>query len=191
MKRFKTNSFVDEFEVKVLEDPLKSIYDCFENSSEFNYLLGGNKILDSVYLPLYGKGGKVYDNSGLNQWNAKGRDRDPDEVYIPIPIKFYDYKPNFFPNKDVIFSLKLPNQKIINAKICQQNSKALMSNPNRDLGKWLLRDVFKINEGTLVTNDLLNLYGIDSVRIDKIDNTNFEINFAKLGSFENFMSSFE
>ena len=190
MKRFKTDSFIDEFEVKVLENPLKSIYDCFENSSGFNYLLG-NKILDSIYLPLYGKDGKINDSSGLNQWNAKGRNRHPDEIYIPIPKKFYKYKPNFFPNKDVIFSLKLPNKKIINAKICQQNCKALMSNPNKDLGKWLLRDVLKVAEGTLITNDLLSLYGIDSVRIDKINDISFEINFAKIGSFEKFMLSFE
>ena len=26
-------------------------------------------------------------------------------------------------------------------KVCQENDKALMSNPNRDLGKWILRTV--------------------------------------------------
>jgi len=189
MKRFETNSFVDEFEVDIIQDPLTSLKNCFDSET----LVFGldSKVIDSVYLPLYGRGGKVYSNSGLNQWNANGRDRHPDEVYIPIPKKFYQYKPNFFPSKDVIFSLKLPNQEVLEAKICQSDNKALMSNPNKSLGKWLLRDVFKLSEGTLVTNNLLEIYGIDSVRVDKISDNEYEINFSKLGSFERFMNTFE
>ncbi len=184
MKRFNSTSYVDEFEVKVLLDPLDELYSLVNS----NKILINTKYSDTVYLPLYGSKGKVYKSSGLNQWNAGGRDRDSDEVYIPIPSIFYKYKPDFFPDKDVVFSLKLPNQKVIQAKICQENKKALMSNPNKDLGKWLLREVFKLKEGTLVTNELLDLYGIDSVRIDKISINEYEINFAKKDSFENFMS---
>jgi hypothetical protein len=150
-----------------------------------------SKIKDTIYLPLYGRDRKVYKNSGLNQWNAKGRARNSNEVYIPIPSKFYRYKSTFFPNKDTIFSLKLPNGKNINAKICQSNDKALMSNPNEALGQWILRDVFKLNEGTLVTNTILSLYGIDSVRIDKLDELKYEINFSKLNSYEEFISEYE
>jgi len=29
------------------------------------------------------------DKSGLNQWNARGRDRNPNEVYIPIPAEIH------------------------------------------------------------------------------------------------------
>ncbi len=184
MKRFSTSSFVDEFEVKILLDPLDELYSLIGSTN----ILQSTKFIDSVYLPLYGSNGKVYTNSGLNQWNAKGRDRHSDEIYIPIPSKFYTLKPDFFPNKDIIFSLKLPNKEIIQVKVCQNNKKALMSNPNKDLGKWLLRDVFKLKEGTLVTNELLDLYGIDSVRIDKVNNSMYEINFAKKGSFEKFIN---
>jgi hypothetical protein len=187
MKRFLTNSFIDEFEIKILLDPLEELYSLVDSKN----VLINTKYIDSVYLPLYGSSGKVYTNSGLNQWNAKGRDRNCDEIYIPIPSEFYKYKPNFFPNKDIIFFLKLPNKKIIQAKICQENKKALMSNPNKDLGRWLLRDIFKLKEGTLVTNELLDLYGIDSVRIDKVSNSEYEINFSKKGSFEEFINNFK
>ncbi len=186
MKRFLTDSFLDEFEIKVLADPLEELYSLINSNKATE-----KRKIETVYLPLYGLKGKVYTNSALNQWNAKGRARNADEVYIPIPSKFYKYKPNFFPNKDIIFTLKLPNKRKIEAKICQENKKALMSNPNKDLGKWLLRDVFKLKEGTLVTNELLDLYGIDSVRIDKIDENIYEINFAKKGSFEKFINDFE
>jgi len=188
MKRFKTNSFVDSFDVDILKDPLEELYSLINDSNDF---MISSKIQDTIYLPLYGQNKKVYNNSGLNQWNANGRKRNPNEVYIPIPSKFYKYKPTFFPNKDVQFALKLPNGKILNTKICQSNNKALMSNPNEALGQWILRDIFKLDEGTLVTNDILKLYGIDSVRIDKINELEYEINFAELNSHEEFMLKLE
>ncbi len=182
LKRFETKNFLDSFDISILKDPLDELYKL--NRTE-NILLKP-RYIDTAYLPLYGSRGKVYENSGLNQWNAKGRIRDKDEIYIPIPKKFYKIKPNFFPQKDVIFSLNLPNKKILQAKICQDNSKALMSNPNKDLGKWLLRDILKLKDGQLVTNELLKTYDIDSVRIDKISENEFDINFTKTGSFEKF-----
>ena len=186
MKRFNTSSFVDEFSIDIIKDPLEALYSLIYKDQ---IIMSDNKIKDTVYLPLYGKGRKVYENSGLNQWNSKGRIRDTNEVYIPIPKEFYRYKPNFFPDRDVTFTLQLPNRNNLIAKVCQDNSKALMSNPNKDLGKWLLRDVFNLKEGELLTNKILHIYGVDSVRIDKMDNNNYEINFAKLDSYENFITN--
>ncbi len=184
MKRFETSSFVDDFDVNILQDPLKALYGVFEQKNSF---MSSSKIIDTIYLPLYGSLKKVYESSGLNQWNAKGRKRNINEVYIPVPKIFYKYKPDFFPKKDTIFTMKLPNGEILEAKICQDGGKALMSNPNKALGKWILRDLFKLREDELVTYELLLLYGIDSVRIDKIDNLNYEINFAAIDSYENFI----
>ncbi len=185
MKRFNTTSFVDEFTVDIIKDPLDTL---FSLASQDQTIMTDGHIQDTIYLPLYGRGGKVYDNSGLNQWNSKGRIRNANEVYIPIPSEFYKYKPDFFPDRDVAFTLKLPNKNELIAKVCQDGSKALMSNPNKELGKWLLRDVFKLKEGELLTDSVLHTYGVDSVRIDKIDNSTYEINFAKLGSYENFIN---
>jgi len=187
MKRFRTDSFVDSFNIDILEDPLEALYSLINQDIRY---MTSSKIKETAYLPLYGSKGKVYDRSGLNQWNAKGR-ANPDEVYIPVPIKFWSYRPNFFPNRDTIFSMKLPNGDVMEAKICQENGKALMSNPNRALGKWILRDLFNLKEGELVTNKTLLLYGIDSVRIDKIDKLEYEINFSKVGSYEKFIAQSE
>ncbi|QQS59009.1 hypothetical protein IPN35_05495 [Candidatus Peregrinibacteria bacterium] len=41
-------------------------------------------------------------------------------------------------------------------------------------------------EGELLTYEKLQILGRDSVRIDKISNSEFEINFAKIGSYEQF-----
>lgn len=65
-----------------------------------------------------------------------------------------------------------------------------MSQSNRELWKWILRDILKLNEGELVTYEKLQILGIDSVRIDKIDDSNFEINFSWIGSYEDFKSNF-
>lgn len=108
----------------------------------------------------------------MNQWNAGGRARDDNEVYIPIPIEIRRKYPDFFPDRDTNFVLELPDGKRLQAKVCQDGGKALMSNPNSDLGEWLLRKVLKKRPGELVTmSDLLRI-GIDSVMITKKQNTN-------------------
>ncbi len=71
---------------------------------------------------------------------------------------------------------------ISKSKVCQDNSKALMSFSNRELGQWILRDVLNLKENELLTYNKLQILGIDSVRIDKIDEQEFEINFSKIGT---------
>jgi len=189
IKRFNTNQFLEEFDVKILENPLKDIQQCFANDSKL--WTGKNSIIDTVYLPLYGKNKIVSEKSGLNQWNASGRKRNPDEIEIRIPMKVHQYSPTFFPKRHEPFNLHLPNGETLNVKVCQDNSKALMSNPNKALGKWLLRDVLGLKEEELLTYKKLETIGIDSIRIDKIDDENFKINFVSLGSFEEYLDFFE
>ena len=62
-----------------------------------------------------------------------------------------------------------------------------MSHSNRDLGQWILGDILNLNEGEILTYAKFQEIGADSVRIDKIGNTEFEINFAKIDSFEKFI----
>ena len=123
-------------------------------------------------LPLYSvRDGSVPMKSGLNQWNAGGRARHEDEVYIPVPIAIHRNYPNFFPDRDTPFALHLPDGRVLSAKICQENGKALMSNPNRDLGNWLLRKVLKKKPLELVTWEDFNLYGFDSVCVENLHTT--------------------
>ena len=142
---------------------------------------------NTIFLPLYGRNQTVFNKSGLNQWNAGGRDRHHNEVYIPVPIVIHQLFPDFFPNRDTSFSLKFPDGEIVDAKICQENGKALMTHSNRKLGKLILRDGLKLEIGELASYDKLQLLGIDSVRIDKTNDLNFEINFSQNGSFEDFI----
>ena len=66
-----------------------------------------------------------------------------------------------------------------------------MSNPNKELGEWILRDILRIPIGTLVTYDMLIEAGIDSVEVRKIDNENYEIDFKKLNSYYDFIDQLE
>ncbi len=182
-KRFNTSNLLQHFEIEILENPLDFLVDCMQNMSS----LACFQPKETIFLPLYGRNHTVFNNSGLNQWNANGRTRNINEVYIPVPIDVHKDYPNFFPNRQTPFNLKLPNGKTIQTKICQDNGKALMSYSNRELGQWILRDVLKLNEGELLTYDKLQVLGIDSVRIDKINDDNYEINFAKSGSYDKFI----
>lgn len=136
------------------------------------------KPVDKLRLSLFSeRSGKVEERSGLNQWNALGRVRHHDEVYIPIPARVHREFPNFFPSRDTLFSLKTLDGKSYLSKICQSGGKALMSNPNRELGKWILRDRLKLNPGTVVTRKILEQNDSLYVDIIKYDNENFEIQF--------------
>ena len=185
-KRFDSSNktlILEEFNIDILAEPLADLERCFSQGLNLDV---NNRIQKTVYLPLYGNNMEVFEKSGLNQWNARGRLRNANEGYIPIPRIIHNNFPDFFPNRQKPFSLKLPNGTIMNSKVCQDRGKALMSYSNKELGQWILRDVLGLRERELLTYAKLQILGIDSVRIDKISDTEFEINFSKVGSYEVF-----
>jgi hypothetical protein len=177
--------------IDIVEDPFSLILDLFHSNKSFlpaKDLL--QKGINYVILPLYGIHEKqkfVFEKSGLNQWNAGGRKRNMGEVYIPVPIEIHKKYPNFFPSRDEEFSLQIPTGEIFRAKLCQENAKALMTNPNKALSDWLLRKLFQLKEGELATYERLNLLGFDSVVISKDSDGNFSIDKSPLDSYERFI----
>ena len=151
-----------------------------------------------VVLPLYStRGGikSVSERSGINQWMAGGRERKFGEAYIPIPAKIHSLFPDFFPEKDVTFITELPDGTSIQAKVCQDGRKALMSNPNKLLCDWL----FKLIDGDITTAEKrfssqmpytyvdLEAVGKDSVKITKIGKLRYRLETMNLDSFEEFL----
>lgn len=192
-KEFYSDKPIFEKPIIIYEDPftLLNTLDLKETNTLINTQTTIAQVvdnLDSIILPLYGHNGQVYPRSGLNQWNARGRKRNPNEAYIPNPVEAIRKRPNFFPDKNTSFILNFPNGRNMTVKICQAKGKALMSSINSELGKWLLRDVLNLKEGTLVTRELLDSIGIDSVEISK-QNEQYYINFKRLGSYEEFLES--
>lgn len=176
--------------IDIIEDPYNLLLELFENKdlkpAKDKLVRGKNYVV----LPLYGFKKKqkfVFEKSGLNQWNAGGRKRDYGEVYIPIPIKIHNYFPDFFPPRDELFELKIPTGEKFSAKVCQDNSKALMTNPNKALSDWLLRKIFQVKEGDLLTIEKMNELGFDSLIIEKLDDNNYKIDVLPTNSFEVFI----
>ncbi len=215
---FNDLELLDTIDVQIMPDP----YSWMMSMLVLNRELTENKEIDyninienhdlnvsSVYkekkeqlcLPLYSvrHGEKfVGEKSGLNQWNAAGRRRDPNELYIPYQAIDRNRAPEFFPPRDTPFVLHLPDGTEMSAKVCQEADKnnpligkAIMSNPNKVLGKWLLRDVFELQENTIVTYEMLEQFGVDSVVFTKIKDLEYAVDFAEIGTYEAFYESTE
>ena len=177
-------------DIQIIDNPLDLILKIFSEYNNFEI----TETKDFVILPLYSclkNENKKYvpEKSGLNQWNAGGRVRKYGEVYIPVPSEIRKLKSGFFPERDKIFNLEIPSGDKLKAKICQDNGKALMTNPNVALANWLLKDVLQLKERELLTYRKLEIIGIDSVKVEKIDDENFKIYFSKIGSYEKFINS--
>jgi len=175
--------------IDIIDDPYSLLLDLFSSNQ---YKSATDKLVKGenyIVLPLYGIQKKekfVFEKSGLNQWNAGGRKRDIGEIYIPIPIDIHKEFPNFFPERDENFNLKIPTGEVFEAKVCQDNSKALMTNPNKALSDWLLRKVLQLKEGELATIEKLDKLGFDSVIITKNENSEFKIDIMKTESYNKF-----
>jgi len=187
-KRFDTSKSIFSVKVKILKEPFVLL------SRFLNYGIDNGKesqaeSYPSIILPLFSNigGRNVPKRSGLNQWNASGRPRDNDEIYIPIPAWIHKVFPEFLPERYESFVLRLPNGNQISAKVCQDGKKALMSNPNLELGKWLLREVMNLKERELLTYNKLQILGIDSVEVYKIDSSTYKIDFRPIGSYDKFL----
>jgi hypothetical protein len=199
-KRFETpNDAILITDVFILDNPYEILSQVLDDKKKFDYTTAHvfemnekpveeYSVIESIMLPLFSdkKERHVPERSGLNQWNAKGRPRDFNEIYIPIPSWINNSFSSFFPNRETSFNLLLPDNNTLACKVCQDNNKALMSNPNSALGEWLLRKVLSLKEGELLTYKKLEDLGIDTVEIIKSNNS-YSIDFRPIGSFDNFV----
>ena len=171
------------FKVDILPDPmdaLNKLADVLIADSKVGFAIPVPRYPELI-VPLYSENKKrgrfVAERSGLNQWNANGRTRNENEVYIPFPKWLREANPDFFPPRYEPWDLKLPNGETISMAVCQQDGKALMSNPNKDLGRWILRDVLKLTPGQIVTYDDLLALGIDSLVFRKHGDGSYDCDF--------------
>lgn len=164
------------------------------------------KIYEEIYLPLYQdrkEGMYVSDCSGVNIRHAKSKTKGSDkerpeyEIEVRVSTWIHHVFPEFFGinafDKEQIkdkelndFNLILPDGRYLEGRIKQENGKSLQTNPQKALGVWILRDVLGLKNREVVTLDLLNKLGIDSLKITKIDNKNFKITVAETGAYEKF-----
>lgn len=190
---FDSYTILDEFEVEIMADPYSYLMNLANSSVEAKALIHQSipDFSNQLCLRLYSSNSKlgkfIAEKSGLNQWNAGGRDRNVNEIYIPYPSEDRKRSIGFFPDRDTVFDLLMPDGSIIPTKVCQADGKAIMSNPNKILGEWLLRKVFELPERTLLTYEMLEKFGIDSVIFTKLDDGSYKIDFAEIGTYEEYI----
>lgn len=178
---------LDHFNVTILDNPFEALEAMQQPARRQLCLrLYAVRVNGYKYVP---------ERSGLNQWNAKGRKRHADELYIAYLSDDRERDEDFFPPRDTPFTLVLPDGTRMSAKVCQRAypvddnehahiGKAIMSNPNKILGHWLLRDVFGLPPGTLVTYKMLEIFGVDSVLFTRVSDGLYNVNFCTLGTYE-------
>lgn len=173
-KQFKLDNPMLSVNVRILDNPMERLRNLLlyiqRNDSNMQTHYSRTMNTENLIIPLYSckKGIRfVGEKSGLNQWNAGGRKRDENEIYIPYPASIRKECQTFFPNREEKWEMKLPDGSVLSMKVCQQGGKALMSDPNKALGKWLLRDVLGLRPGEVLTYEKLLQIGIDSVIIKK------------------------
>lgn len=192
---FEDMELLDNFNVEIMDDPYTCLMNLMpgvsaetvaEQAIPQPVVPKENQVCLRLYSTKSDGAKFVAEKSGLNQWNAGGRKRHPDEVYIPYPAEDRERTRGFFPDRDTVFDLRMPDGTVIPAKVCQQDNKAIMSNPNKILGEWLLRNVFELPERTLVTYEMLERFGIDSVIFTKHGDLDYSVDFAEIGTYEQF-----
>ena len=193
---------LDEFEVAIMADPYSYLMNLASSMGAREIIEQqapdySNKLCLRLYSTSKAQGKFVAPKSGLNQWNGARLNtktgirtpRNPNELYIPYPAEDRRTSEGFFPPRDTIFELYMPDGSIIPTKVCQDDGKAIMSNPNKILGKWLLRTVFELPEGEVVTYEMLEKFGIDSVIFTKLDDLKYKIDFAEIGTYEDYIEN--
>jgi len=178
-----------------------SSYDLLEVEKNFITPMIIKRPTDFVILPLYStRNHEVPEKSGINQWNSAGRVRSFGEAYIPIPAWIHKAFPGFLPERDQTFRLRLQDGTVVNAKVCQQGSKALMTDPNNELCRWLYtaiepdlsydRIMQRLPEKRPYTYKDLARVGKDCVKVSKVSDLphQYELTFCRLGDYEKFLN---
>ena len=165
-----------------------------------------SKIYQEVYLPLYQdkKEGRIVSPcSGINIRHSKSKSKGSNiprpeyEIEVRVSKWIHYIFPEFFGinalKEDEIkdkelndFDLILPDGRVLRGRIKQVGGKSLQTNPQGALGEWILKDVLGLRNREVVTWDLLNTLGIDSLKVTKIDNKHFKITVAETGAYEKF-----
>jgi hypothetical protein len=204
-RKFTIPQNVYRLPVEIIDDPFTLLMDL---AGDNKFKLATDKLIKGVnyvILPLYGINNNekfVFERSGLNQWNANGRKRDMNEVYIPVPAKIHHLYPDFFPpieSDKNHFNLHLPNNSTFEASICQtalleikgnkiNKGKGLMTKSNKGLGDWLLRKALQLKENEVVTIEMLKRIDYDSVIVIKQDDFNYKIDIMRSDSYEDFIT---
>ncbi|GAB3710131.1 hypothetical protein GCM10027592_46840 [Spirosoma flavus] len=128
----------------------------------------------SVLLSFLDRKGNLPMISGLN-WGQRGK-RERNQAYIKVPASVY--RSDFFPQITEPFTLTTDDGTVFNCAIAQQYGKAIHTPQNNSLLGVYFRQRLGVPAGELVTLEHLQQYGRTDVRITKVDDSSFLMDFS-------------
>ncbi|MDU3338001.1 NgoFVII family restriction endonuclease [Paraclostridium bifermentans] len=211
-KFYKSKSvLLEEFDAsqgEIIEKiPIEQYDDPFELIKMINIPKNTEEIInEEIYLPLYQdkkEGRVVSDCSGINIRHSKPKSKGSStprpeyEIEVRVSKWIHHVFPNFFGlnalDEDQVknselndFDLILPDDRVLSGRIKQQNGKSLQTNPQGALGEWILKDILGLENREVVTWELLDRLGIDSLKITKLNDKKFKVTVAETGAYEKF-----
>lgn len=119
---------------------------------------------------------RVPERSGLNWGQRPEAGREPNQAYIPIPADVQ--RSNFFPERGIPFIVYTDDGYILDCVRAQDNGKALHTYMNNSTLGLYFRRRLGVPEGEMVTLNNLDEYGRRDVRVCKIDDENYFLDFS-------------
>ncbi len=137
-----------------------------------------------IAIPIVKKG-LVYTKSGLNKFNAKGRPRDWYEteiIALKAQLEHPDYpKGNFTAVTDNGEELKMHSSGVNNKNISTRRVPDQPGSGEQDFGKWIKGKLIQAGvllEGDLITTTTLEAYGTEVLKLSKISNKKYYMEFT-------------
>lgn len=120
--------------------------------------------------------GEVPARSGLNWGQRDGRDHN--QAYLSVPLPIHTADPTFFPPLATPFLVITDDGDNLICVMAQQNRKGIHTRESNSIMGAYFRRRLGLADGAFVTVTDLHRYGRDSVRIYKIDDETYYLDFS-------------
>ena len=138
--------------------------------------------LDYIDIQLTIRGGDTPPKSGIN-WGHNGRNglrqptRTGNEAYLSISKQVHKEHPNFLPQRGEKILILTDDEKMFVCVVAQEHRKAIQTCDNNSILGAYIRERIDVPSGSYVeTKDLIR-YGRDSIRLSKIHEGLYVLNF--------------
>lgn len=131
--------------------------------------------LPHVRVSLLDRSGKLPGRSGLNWGQRPEYNREPNQAYIRLPLDIC--RTDFFPAKEIHFTLQTDDNKVLICTRAQANGKGIQTPHNNSLIGQYFRNRLGLPSGALVKKEDLLSYGRTHVDFYKIDEETYFMDF--------------
>ncbi|WP_214873596.1 restriction endonuclease PLD domain-containing protein [Exiguobacterium sp. s140] len=129
-----------------------------------------------VDLSLIDRTGEVPKRSGLN-WGQRDK-RNRNQAYIPVPQSVHKADSTFFPHSAMPFLILTDDGEHLVCVMAQQKRKAIETHENNSILGAYFRRRLGLENGAFIKVADLRRYGRDSVRIYRIDDETYYLDFS-------------